>query len=126
MIQQLPLGLHIAIETAAAASFILAPHRQLSSLSTEASLILKSYGGLLLATNILCLGIVLRPVFDDASRLVAFSMAFYHVWPSYRAYKRITMGVGMEGEQASNLGGPNLHLLLHVVLCVLLALVAVI
>ena len=125
MLQQLPLGLHVVIETAAAASFILAPHRQLPSVSPETNLVLKSYGGLLLATNILCLGFILRPVFDDASRIVALSMAFYHVWPCYRAYQRIMNSIGMAGGQRGNLGGPNLHLLLHATLCAFLGLASI-
>lgn len=120
MAHNLPLVLHVIVETAAASSFILAPHRQLSSPSAEAQLILKSYGGLLLATNMVCLGVLLRPEFEGARRLVGVSMAFYHIWPAYRAWQRMANDIGMKEEQANNLGGPGWHLVIHVLLSVFL------
>ncbi|KAJ9133080.1 hypothetical protein NKR23_g11013 [Pleurostoma richardsiae] len=65
---KIPLALHAAVETAAALSFIFAPQRQLPGLNEDAKLILRSYGGLLLGTSLLCVCFLVRPVFDGATR----------------------------------------------------------
>ncbi|WYZ35679.1 hypothetical protein EsH8_X_000326 [Colletotrichum jinshuiense] len=87
---KLPFLLHAAIETAAAGSFILKPDTQLPNPSVAAQLVLQSLGGLLMSTNLICLIFAARPVFDETSRLVAASLAFWHVWPCHRAYVRLT------------------------------------
>ncbi|GKT49638.1 uncharacterized protein ColSpa_09819 [Colletotrichum spaethianum] len=115
---KLPFLLHIAIETAAAYSFILKPANQLPSPSPAAQLVLQSFGGLLLSTNLTCLILVARP-FDETSRLVAAALAFWHVWPCWRAYVRLTRPE-VDGTRThkgevvrKTLGGPAAHLAVH-------------
>ncbi|KAB5566392.1 hypothetical protein GE09DRAFT_734135 [Coniochaeta sp. 2T2.1] len=117
-----PLLLHAILEALASLSFTLNPSAQLPSTATdvEARLILRSYGGLLLSTSILCGGFYLRPGFDGATRLVAGSMAVYHLFPIARAWSRLR-GEGREkgkekGEDGKKvLGGPGVHLAVHLV-----------
>lgn len=110
-----PLLLHAAIETAAAISFIANSTAQLPGASDDAVLILRSYGGLLLSSNLLCFLFAARPGFDAATALVAVSVGSYHLWPAGRALARIRRGIGTEGDQGRVLGGPALHLVVHVV-----------
>ncbi|KAH8903471.1 hypothetical protein BR93DRAFT_187502 [Coniochaeta sp. PMI_546] len=119
---KIPLLFHALLETAAALSFTLSPTTQLPAASEEARLILRSYGGLLLSSAVLCAGFVVRPGFDSATRLVAGSMAVYHIFPIGRAYVRLTRGRAKEGRV---LGGPVVHLAVHVVAVVGLGLSAV-
>ncbi|OIW24474.1 hypothetical protein CONLIGDRAFT_98254 [Coniochaeta ligniaria NRRL 30616] len=119
---KLPLLLHALLETAAALSFVLTPAAQLPGASPEARLILRSYGGLLLSSSILCLGFFLRPGFDSAARLVAGSMAVYHFFPIGRACVRLRRG---RAEGGRVLGGPAVHLVVHLVAVVGLGLSAV-
>jgi uncharacterized membrane protein len=121
-LSKLPLLFHALLETAAALSFTLQPQVQLPAASEEARLILHSYGGLLLSSAILCAGFFLRPGFDSATRLVAGSMAVYHLFPIWRAYVRLQRGRAKEGRA---LGGPFVHLVVHVVALVGLVLSAV-
>ncbi|KAB5583048.1 hypothetical protein GE09DRAFT_1211663 [Coniochaeta sp. 2T2.1] len=113
-----PLLLHAILEALASLSFTLNPSAQLSSTATdvEARLILRSYGGLLLSTSILCGGFYFRPGFDSATRLVAGSMGVYHLFPIARAWSRLRREgrteKGKEGKKV--LGGPGVHLLVHV------------
>ncbi|KAK3349917.1 hypothetical protein B0T25DRAFT_549222 [Lasiosphaeria hispida] len=111
---KLPLVLHLLVETPAALSFILHPTAQLPGCAAEAKLILRSYGGLLLATNLICLGSLARPGVDSTVGLIALCMGTYHLWPTYRAYARMKFGIGMKGVQGAVLGGPSLHFALHV------------
>lgn len=129
---KLPFLLHATVETAAAISFILHPDSQLPrpvSSSPAARLILQSLGGLLITTSLVCLVFLARPRFDDTSRLMAASLATWHVWPCRRAWLRLTTeidkaggGAGREkaGERDTNwrrtFGGPAVHLGVHVVL----------
>ncbi|KAK3945631.1 hypothetical protein QBC46DRAFT_371237 [Diplogelasinospora grovesii] len=126
---KLPLLLHAVIETAASLSFILVPHKQLplppsatSSSSAEARLLLRSYGGLLLSTNLLCFVFFFSPPdLNYASGLVSLCIASYHPFPVYRAYARIQHNIGMSSSspsQKSFLGGPALHLVVHLILFV--------
>ncbi|KAK1725280.1 hypothetical protein CaCOL14_012977 [Colletotrichum acutatum] len=126
---KLPFLFHIAIETAAACSFILRPGSQLTNPPAAAQLVLQQFGGLLLTTNLICLIFVSRP-FDEMSRQVAAALAFWHVWPCWRAYVRLTKpevdGLGKErGEEAKatqrTLGGPAVHLAVHVGMFLLFA-----
>ncbi|KAL0934157.1 uncharacterized protein CTRU02_210956 [Colletotrichum truncatum] len=114
-LSNLPFVLHVIIETAAAASFIFKPASQLPNPSVAARLVLESFGGLLLTTNLICLIFVSRPEFDGTSRLVAISLAFWHVWPCRRAYVRLTNPAvdGKTSDQAKTLGGPAAHLAVH-------------
>jgi hypothetical protein len=119
---KLPLLFHALLETAAALSFTLKPTGQLPAASPEARLILRSYGGLLLSSSILCAAFCLRPGFDSATRLVAGSTAVYHVFPIGRAYVRLRRGGGKKEGQV--LGGSAVHLVVHVLAVVGLGLSA--
>jgi hypothetical protein len=110
---KLPLLLHALLEVAASLSFSLNPTIQLPNASDEARLILRSYGGLLLSSSILCAGFWLRPGFDSATRLVAGSMAVYHVFPIGRAVVRLRKA--REKTEGKVLGGPAVHLTVHLV-----------
>ncbi|KAK1546093.1 hypothetical protein CPAR01_00060 [Colletotrichum paranaense] len=127
---KLPFFFHIAIETAAACSFIHRPGSQLTNPSIAAQLVLQQFGGLLLTTNLICLIFVLRP-FDETSRQVAAALAFWHVWPCWRAYVRLTrpevddLGKEKGGEVKAatqkTLGGPAVHLAVHIGMFLLFA-----
>ncbi|KAF5004083.1 hypothetical protein FDECE_9398 [Fusarium decemcellulare] len=112
-----PFLIHVLIETPAALSFIFSPSSQLQPLDPQAALLLKLLGGLLLTTNLIGLIFVRRP-FDDVARHVALAFAFWHIWPCYRAYIRLR-GRASEGEApatARTLGGPPVHLGVHLAL----------
>lgn len=121
---RLPLLAHCCVELTAGYSFIRHPSRQLevrggASASPEARLVLRSYGGLLLATALAAYLFYRRPVFDDATAAFALCMAFYHAFPIHRACARIRRrrdtGVSSKDKQAPPvLGGPPLHLAVHV------------
>ncbi|KAK3316379.1 hypothetical protein B0H66DRAFT_534636 [Apodospora peruviana] len=131
-----PILLHFLIESAAAASFILNPTSQLpptlpwsSPETKEINLILRSYGGLLLSTNLICLVVVLdsdstQIVSNRTASLVSLALATYHIWPIYRAYSRIIRNHvpettrGVEGKRPVVLGGPAVHLFVHIILLV--------
>ncbi|KAK3303281.1 uncharacterized protein B0T15DRAFT_269735 [Chaetomium strumarium] len=119
------LLLHLIIETPASLSFLLAPTAQLPGASPEARLILRNFGGLHLATNLLCLVFLLRKPTaagndgGDMEQLTAMScvcLATYHVWPLYRAWARMTGygGINVGRKQKKVLGGPAVHLVVHV------------
>ncbi|KAF3801735.1 hypothetical protein GCG54_00014951 [Colletotrichum gloeosporioides] len=118
LFSRIPFLLHALVETAGASSFILKPQSQLPKPSAAAQLVLQSFGGLLLSTNLICLVFLWRPDFDDTSRLVAASLSFWHVWPCYRAYVRLTdpRVDGTNSGQVKTLGGPTVHLGAHAVL----------
>ncbi|RGP77511.1 hypothetical protein FLONG3_4430 [Fusarium longipes] len=112
----IPFLVHALIETPAALTFILKPSTQLQPLPPSAALIVQSFGGSILATNLIALAFIRRP-FDDVARHVALAFAFWHIWPCYRAYMR--MSGYTEKEEASvtkTFGGPKAHLGVHVVL----------
>ncbi|KAM7223945.1 hypothetical protein V8F06_000418 [Rhypophila decipiens] len=84
----------------------------------EVDLILLNYGGLLLTTNLISLVFLARPVFDDLAGLVSLCMASYHVWPAWRALTRMRLYAAAVERNAGTgnqkfLGGPALHLVLH-------------
>lgn len=111
-----PFVAHALIETPAAFTFIFKPSSQLQPLPPSAALIVQSFGGLLLATNLIALVFIRRP-FDDVARHVALAFAFWHIWPCYRAYMRMS-GYTKEDEASTTktLGGPVVHLGVHIVL----------
>ncbi|TDZ25166.1 hypothetical protein Cob_v001978 [Colletotrichum orbiculare MAFF 240422] len=120
LLAKLPFVIHALMETAAALSFIFKPESQLPNPSVAAQLVAKNLGGLLLSTNMMCLIFITRP-FDQTSRLVAASLAFWHLWPCNRAYVRLTQPAvdGKTDGQSKTLGGPAVHLGSH--LCLFLA-----
>jgi hypothetical protein len=113
MVQKVPILAHFLVETAAAASFIGAPQKQLPDAKEDAVLILRSYGGLLLSVNFMCLFFLFRPDFDDTTRMFATCLASYHLWPISRAWTRLSSRVGLDGEQGRVLQGPRVHLVVH-------------
>ncbi|RKU49240.1 hypothetical protein DL546_009601 [Coniochaeta pulveracea] len=107
-----PLLFHALLETIAALSFLFNPQVQHPSAATdlEIKLVLRSYGGLLLSTAILCAGFYLREGFDDSARIVSGAMAVYHVFPIARAWTKLRM---RNVRCATFCGGPVVHLLVH-------------
>jgi hypothetical protein len=116
-----PFILHAAIETLAGISFVLQPELQIAGAEKFSAgyLVVQSMGGMILSSNLICLIFIARPVFDDTSRLVAGALAFWHIWPSYRAMVRILRGDGTKTEQTQFLGGPPAHLAFHALLTAL-------
>ncbi|KAG8169817.1 hypothetical protein KVR01_000562 [Diaporthe batatas] len=121
----LALVFHVLIEAPASLSFLLNAPKQLleSRPSPEAVLVCQSYGGLLVATNVLCLLLLYSrgiSTFDDASAIVAASLAMYHVMPLRRAWVRIRARGAGRGwlQQADALGGPYVHFMVHTLLLV--------
>ncbi|KAI0441563.1 hypothetical protein F4803DRAFT_522625 [Xylaria telfairii] len=111
---KLAFAAHAAVETAAGISFIVHPERQLPGCTPAAKLILRQYGGLLLASSLICLIIIADPGFNaTTARLLAAALGSYHAWPCHRALTRIRNGMRLKEE--SVLGGPFVHLLVHVV-----------
>ena len=113
---KLPFVLHAVVETIAAVTFIFRPETQLPNPSLDARLVLQSFGGLLLSTSLVAAAVASQPVSDQTTRLVGASLAFWHLWPCYRAVVRISQGSGEEGPEVKTLGGPPVHLGVHLVL----------
>lgn len=80
--------LHIAIEIPAAINFMLFPSKQLQIHTPHAHAIIRQYALLLLSSILISMLFVFRPA-DDISRLVAGSLALYHVGPTLRSYGRL-------------------------------------
>lgn len=116
---KIPFALHAIVETAAALSFMITPEKQIPGCSEATRLVLRQYGGLLLSTNYICIFILCQPHFSDTGRLIAAALGTYHGWPSYRAYVRLTRKLPEDAASGSILGGPWLHLVLHILLLVL-------
>lgn len=108
---------HAIIETPAAISFICFPDKQLPDGSPAAKLILRQYGGLLLSTVLISLALLARDDLEDVGRPIAVALGSYHLWPTYRAYCRCTSAVpgDVKGTDSStsSLGGPMVHLIVH-------------
>ncbi|KAK0628921.1 hypothetical protein B0T17DRAFT_170608 [Bombardia bombarda] len=122
-----PLLLHLLIETPAALSFLLHPQAQLPGASDDAKLILRSYGGLLLSTNLVCLTLLLDGTTSTTmAARITLCLGLYHAWPIYRAvsrirrYGRVASGPPKEKGAVTVLGGPALHFVVHVVCLVAL------
>ncbi|KPM42850.1 hypothetical protein AK830_g3658 [Neonectria ditissima] len=119
---KIPFLVHAVIETPAALTFIFRPSSHVSPLPPDAGLLLQSLGGLLLASNLIALIFINRP-FDYVTRRVALALAFWHLWPCYRAVVRLgrradSQRRSKENEAATGktLGGPAVHLAVHLVL----------
>ncbi|KAF5000757.1 hypothetical protein FGRMN_1525 [Fusarium graminum] len=112
----IPFLIHVLIETPAALTFIFRPSSQLQPLLPSAALILQSFGGLLLTSNLIALILIRRP-FDDITRQAALAFCFWHIWPCHRAYMRMS-GYTKEDEASTTktLGGPVVHLGVHIAL----------
>ncbi|KAI0839948.1 hypothetical protein F5Y06DRAFT_265045 [Hypoxylon sp. FL0890] len=113
ILAKLPFAIHAFVETTAALSFIFNPNKQLPECNEAAKLILRQYGGLLLSTNLICLAVLIEPGFSYMTRLLAAALGSYHIWPCYRAYIRIHYNIGLSKDGKSALGGPQLHLIVH-------------
>ncbi len=119
--------LHMLVETPAALSFPLATQSQLAAPSAEARLLLRSYCGLLMATNLIGLVFALQDSHGysdaDISGPVAGSLAFYHLFPIFRALARIRRRSSSGPSPSpspdrlppapSTLGGPWVHVVVH-------------
>ncbi|KAI1118210.1 hypothetical protein F5Y14DRAFT_399590 [Nemania sp. NC0429] len=107
---------HAIIETAAGISFILHPEGQLPACTPAGKLILRQYGGLLLASSMVCLVIVADPDISLATtRLMAVALGSYHVWPCHRALIRIRTEALSGAKERTVLGGPLVHFIVHVI-----------
>lgn len=115
---KLPFVLHLVIETAASMSFLLEPNKQLPDCSPATKLVLQQYGGLLLATNYICVIVIFHPTLDDGTqRMLAAALGSYHYWPCRRAYSRLRHKVPGDTVGTTALGGPAVHLAVHI-LCI--------
>ncbi|KAI1420006.1 hypothetical protein F5Y12DRAFT_166364 [Xylaria sp. FL1777] len=115
-LEKLAFVMHAAVETAAGISFIAHPEGQLPGCGPAAKLILRQYGGLLLASSMVCLVIIAGPdCGTTTTRLMAAALGSYHVWPCYRASTRIRNETRDKLKETSVLGGPLVHLLVHLV-----------
>lgn len=104
---------HTIIETPAAISFICFPDKQLPGGSPAAKLILRQYGGLLLSTVLISLALLTQDDLGGLERPVAVALGNYHFWPIYRAYCRCTSAVPGDAKVTNTLGGPLVHLIVH-------------
>ncbi|KAK2075345.1 hypothetical protein P8C59_009477 [Phyllachora maydis] len=124
------LLLHILTETPAGLTFLLRPHAHLpgaaasssssssspSSPARAAAPLLRSHGLLLLLVNVLCAHVLLAaPGGPATARFVTACLALYHLGPICRAAGRVAAG---EGRETRVLGGPTVHLVVHVALLV--------
>jgi hypothetical protein len=140
------LTLHLLIETTAALSFLLCPAAQLPAAASgtgaaadDARLVLRNLGGALLATDLLCLVLLLArpaPTAHDQplAAQVCLCLGTYHVWPIYRAWVRMRRrqvgkrsgkgggggGGGGREEEKKVRGGPPVHFVVHVMCLVAL------
>lgn len=146
MLARLAFLLHAAVETPAAATFLFAPARQLSPAllasstggGAEVVLLLHSYGGLLGSSVLLSLVMAVWGCTPPSSSggppsiqshlrgLIALALGTYHLFPSRRAYLRRTRSIGLQGPQGKTLGGPMVHLTVHIACFVALTLTGLI
>ncbi len=114
------LTLHLLTELPASLSFLLTPTSQLPGATPDATLILHNLGGLLLATNLMCMVLLLTQHDEKNDRLAAMlclCLGTYHVWPLRRAGVRMRR---MIGEKVVVLGGPRVHFVVHLVCLVVM------
>ncbi|KAK4164533.1 hypothetical protein QBC43DRAFT_262092 [Cladorrhinum sp. PSN259] len=135
---QIPLLLHLLIEIPASLSFLFNPRSQLppssssptsaasSSHDRDAILILRNFGGLLLATNLLVSVLLFHQhnfkedsegIFDgNLSGWILLSLGTYHFWPCWRAWDRIKRSsANQDKKEQKALGGPKVHLVVHLI-----------
>ncbi|KFZ06065.1 hypothetical protein V501_07727 [Pseudogymnoascus sp. VKM F-4519 (FW-2642)] len=109
-------GLHILVETPAALNFFVNPSQelQLATPSPTAEALVRQYALLLICTNLIALVFLLRPI-DKVSQRIACALGIYHLGPALRAMFRL---VRNESALRTSLGGPAVHLVVHV-LCLI-------
>ena len=121
-LQNVPFWAHVAVELPASLKFFLNPSNQLSA-HTEAhdpaiEAIIRQYAVLLFVSVLISLIFALRKV-DYTSYQVATALMLYHVAPILRAASRVT-----QGDQTwlgRDLGGPWVHLVVHMLCFSMLA-----
>ncbi|EFX04055.1 hypothetical protein CMQ_983 [Grosmannia clavigera kw1407] len=117
---------HAVVEIPAAASFVLTPQRQLSpaAATPEVLLVLQNLGGLLVASVLASLVLVARghAIAPSTRGLLALALGSYHFFPCRRAALRLRHDIGIRGPQGRTLGGPRVHLVVHLVCLALLVL----
>ncbi|CAK7262763.1 hypothetical protein SEPCBS57363_000209 [Sporothrix epigloea] len=138
---QLAFLLHAAVETPAAVTFVFMPERQLSSdlvasqvgkgSGTEVTLLLHNLGGLLASSVALSLVMAIwactsasNSTLPGATSIgisaplrggIALALGGYHLFPCRRAYLRRKYSIGTSGRHRKTLGGPSVHLIVHIV-----------
>ena len=110
-------GLHLVVETVAGLNFLMRPSATLLVPQPHSHGVIRQYGVLLLATNLMAYGAWSRPT-DALSSYIAAGLACYHLGPLIRAASKI-----MQSEEAIALGGPGVHVGVHL-LCGALLLAA--
>ena len=116
-----PFILHIVIELPAAISFAFRPSATLSIPQPHAQAVIRQYALLLLSTIIVAAAFIPQNRKGDRPKMqeqgVASALALYHLGPLIRAAHRSRGG---EGTGRYLLGQPWLHVLVHVLCCILL------
>ena len=116
-----PFILHIVIELPAAISFAFRPSATLSRPQPQAQAVIRQYALLLLSTIIIAAAFVKQNQKDDGAKMqersVASALALYHMGPLIRAAHRSS---NREGTARHILDQPWLHVLVHVLCCLLL------
>lgn len=117
-IQTFPFWLHAAIELPASLNFFLKPSSPFSTHSIHgvprypvAEAIIRQYAVLLFVSVLISLIFAFREV-DDTSRRVAAALFVYHVAPAVRAASQVA--VGDRNWFDRELGGPWVHLVVHI------------
>lgn len=107
---------HAVVEAAAGLSFIIRPEGQVPACTPAGKLILRQYGGLLLASSMVCLIIIADPDLSiRTTRLLALALGSYHVWPCYRALVPIRTEALSRAKENTVLGGPFVHFIVHAI-----------
>ena len=115
-----PFILHIVIELPAAIFFAFRPSATLSKPQPQAQAVIRQYALLLLSTIIIAAAFVKHNQKGDGpmqERSVASALALYHLGPLIRAAHRSSKG---EDTARHVLVQPWLHVLVHVLCCLLL------
>ncbi|CAK7221763.1 hypothetical protein SCUCBS95973_004610 [Sporothrix curviconia] len=144
VLARLAFLLHAAVETPAAVTFLFAPERQLSpallasqaggNSGAEVLPVLQNLGGLLASSVALSLvmavwGCTSPSASSTENQLrggIALALGGYHIFPCRRAYLRRKYSIGLKGQQGKTLGGPAVHLVVHVVCLVAFMLAALV
>ena len=106
-----PFLLHILIELPASLNFFIRPSTTLVTTQPYAHAVIRQYALLLMASNIIASIFLFKPQ-DAITYKVAGALALYHFGPLVRAGSRIC---GREESGQGELGGPWLHLVVHII-----------